>query len=134
VDELRYGGNPSQEGTARPSAESSDEYAFVKVRWKEPKGETSELLSVPVDRSVEATSIDQADESFRFAAAVAGFGEILKGRGNAGGMTIAKVEELAMGARGKDLAGVPSHQVVYPPSTQRDRSSISPQSPSKEPA
>jgi len=104
VDELRYGKSPSQEPEASGEAAgaASGEYAFVKVRWKEPKSETSELLSVPVDPSVETASLDKADESFRFAAAVAGFGEILKGKGNAGSMTLSRVEELAQGARGKD--------------------------------
>src|SRR5690606_17239270 len=42
-DPLRYGGEQ-----AAPVTAGSDELAFLKMRWKKPDGETSELDTMPV--------------------------------------------------------------------------------------
>jgi Ca-activated chloride channel homolog len=49
----------------------------VKLRYKEPDGETSRLLERPV-RDDGATGFAGASEDFKFAAAVASFGMVLR--------------------------------------------------------
>jgi Ca-activated chloride channel homolog len=78
-----------------------DEIANVKLRFKEPDGEKSRLRTVPViDSGQESTAA--ASESFRFSAAVAGFGLLVSGSEHRGEVTAAMVRELAHSALGED--------------------------------
>src|SRR5258706_24363 len=74
VDALRYAQKPTPASLA-----AGDEYAFVKIRYKLPKSDVSKLITTPVDRSAEQVSFEAAPQDARFATAVAGFGEILRG-------------------------------------------------------
>lgn len=67
VDDLRYQNNETTK-----SAVKSNELLTVKVRYKTPDGNTSMLLTSHVSTAL--TSLDDADDDFRFATAVAGFG------------------------------------------------------------
>jgi Ca-activated chloride channel family protein len=81
----------------------SRELLTVKLRWKQPEGETSTLLEVPLSDCGGAFEAASAD--FRHAAAVAAFGMILadgQGRGDA---TLAMVARTAVGALGSDPGG-----------------------------
>ncbi|MCL2304598.1 MAG: von Willebrand factor type A domain-containing protein [Planctomycetaceae bacterium] len=79
VDQSRYAVNNENENpeTARSTAASpvpyGDELMFVKLRYKAPDGNKSELLETPVAAKPEAMSSD-----FEFAAAVALFGMLLR--------------------------------------------------------
>jgi Ca-activated chloride channel family protein len=98
-DPLRY-------GTAHPQAEAhGDEYAFLEIRYKLPESSTSELISIPVTRSSEAASIIAAPQEARFAAAVAAFGQILRGGQYTGHYTYHDVIALALSAKGADEFG-----------------------------
>ena len=81
-----------------------DEVATVKLRYKEPHGKESKLLSLPVNDpgNVSASS---ASESFRFAAAVAGFGLLLRESEHQGNVSTAMLRELAHSALGEDPFG-----------------------------
>jgi Ca-activated chloride channel family protein len=108
IDPLRYGAV----ATAKPAAPAgnTDEYAFLKIRYKKPDSDTSILI----DRSVTAAdekSFDQLSDDIRFAASVAGFGQLLKGGQHSGGQTMADVVAVANGARGKDEFGYRSEFV-----------------------
>ena len=97
VDPLKY-----QQATASGAA-ASDELMHVKLRFKQPDSEQSELMSFPVpDRG---HSIDAATADLRFAAAVALFGMKLRGSEYAGTLSYAAVRELAAGALGDDPHG-----------------------------
>ena len=75
----------------------------VKLRYKQPSGSKSKLLSVPVkdgDASLEGSS-----EDFRFAAAVAEMGLLLRGSKWRGKASWSQVYALAEGALGKDAQG-----------------------------
>ena len=76
----------------------------MKLRYKEPDGEKSRLVSLPVNDpgNVSASS---ASESFRFAAAVAGFGLLLRKSEHRGDVSTAMVRELAHSALGEDPFG-----------------------------
>jgi len=62
--------------TYQSSAETgSDEYLQIKVRYKEPDGDTSKLLTYPV---TSAAYTDQPSDNFVFASAVAQYGMLLR--------------------------------------------------------
>ncbi|MFL5618194.1 MAG: von Willebrand factor type A domain-containing protein [Gemmatimonadaceae bacterium] len=82
------------------SPATSDELLHVAMRYKEPDGERSRLVTHPVMARRGAPS-----ESMRFASAVAGFGMLLRESKYAGSLTWPKVVELARGARGDDRDG-----------------------------
>jgi Ca-activated chloride channel family protein len=95
VDPLRY--QPEDGPTRRMD---SDELMFVKVRYKEPTGRESRLLTqVVVDRPGEA-SVD-----LRFAGAIAAFGMILRDSEHCGEFALEDVISLASGALGRDAHG-----------------------------
>jgi len=98
IDDLRY-------RSSGEAAGADGEYAFVKIRYKQPDGEESKLIATPVTGANEVTSVSAADDDARFAAAVAGFGQILKGGKYTGTWSIDDATTLAEGARGADRYG-----------------------------
>lgn len=100
---LRY--SPQPELTA-----NNEEWAFLKLRFKRPGQDSSELLEIPVTASTHAPS-----EDFKFAAAVAAFGDALRGGRYIGQFDWQSVAELAASARGNDPYGYRSEflQLVH---------------------
>jgi Ca-activated chloride channel family protein len=99
VDPLQY----QEPGTALTPAAKSGELMLVKLRYKQPNGSKSKLLSVAVkdgDGSIEGSS-----ETFRFSAAVAEMGLLLRGSKWRGQASWAQTYELAAGAQGRDPQG-----------------------------
>lgn len=94
VAPLRY-----QNGVAAPAGRSSDDWLTVKIRYKSPAGANSRLLSQVV-RGERAPS-----ETFRWAAAVAGIGMLLRDSEHKGRGTWTSMLTLARGARGPDREG-----------------------------
>ncbi len=82
---------------------SAGELLTVNLRYKAPDGDTSKLLRVPA--TDEGRKMDQADDDFRFAAAVAAFGMLLRDSPHKGSATFAMVRELAAAGRGQDPHG-----------------------------
>jgi Ca-activated chloride channel family protein len=79
------------------------ELLTVKFRYKQPNGSSSKLLSrVLSDRDA---AWQDASENFRFSAAAAGFGLMLRGSRFAGDLDYDKVASIARGAKGRDLQG-----------------------------
>lgn len=100
VDESRY-----QAAQPVAPADKPDEYAFVKIRYKLPKSETSRLITTPVNHAGEAATLAQAPADARFAVAVAGFGEWLRGGKYVGALKPGDIIALAAGAKGDDPYG-----------------------------
>jgi Ca-activated chloride channel family protein len=98
VDDLRY-------QAAAPTETSPSEYAFVKIRYKAPDGDASTLITTPVTREAEVDTGDAAARETRFAAAVAGFGQLLRGGRHTGAFSYDDVAALAQGAKGDDPFG-----------------------------
>lgn len=99
VDSLRYGHDAA-------SAEAElKEYAFVKMRYKLPESQTSELINVPVLVSSEVKDTVNIPQESRFAASVAAFGELLRGGKYTKSFTLDDVIALAQGAKGNDAFG-----------------------------
>jgi len=99
IDDLRYGVGDGATGAGQGAA--SDEYAFVKIRYKQPDADESELITQPVTAANEA----EPDDDARFAAAVAAFGQLLRGGKHTGDFTYDDVIALANGAKGADPYG-----------------------------
>ncbi|WP_059412976.1 vWA domain-containing protein [Cupriavidus basilensis] len=97
IDPLRYQRAPAASGNA-------GELAHVKLRYKRPQAQASELLELAVPAGA-VRPLAQAGDAFRFAAAVAGFGQLLRGGSHAGTWRYADARALALGARGDDRFG-----------------------------
>jgi Ca-activated chloride channel family protein len=101
-DPLRYGEGVEQTITL-PEAE--DEYAYVKLRYKLPGETESRLLEWPVAVGSALGSADAASADTRFAAAVAAFGQKLRGSDYPGGFSYGDIHTLAQSGRGGDPYG-----------------------------
>ncbi len=104
IDDLRYGGEEEVETI------ESDELAFLKIRYKPPGEAESRLIEQPILASA-STSFDAAPADARFAAAVAGFGQLLRGDAHVEGLTYARIVDIARAARGEDAFGYRSEFV-----------------------
>jgi Ca-activated chloride channel homolog len=99
IDESRYSEETESGGNA-------DEFAFLKIRWKAPGEDTSTLITRPITVDDQFDSVDDAPTYTRFATAVAGFGQLLKGGkfiGDSFGYD--QVIELAQSAKSEDPFG-----------------------------
>ena len=100
IDPLRYGDNDTSK------AEPSGEYAYVKLRYKAPGEDSSTLLERAVTGSDRVDNVEDAPQWARFATAVAGYGEMLKGGEALGtGFGWESIRNLANGAKGPDEFG-----------------------------
>ena len=95
---LKY--QPSATAAVPGSNAAPGELLTIKLRYKEPDGAASKLIEQTLsDRSVSMASMSG---DFKLAAAVAGFGMLLRGSPNAGNATYDSVQELAESAGAND--------------------------------
>jgi Ca-activated chloride channel homolog len=97
VDGLKYQPNPKPTPTV---ATNTTELMTIKVRYKEPTGDTSRLLEFPIRNNAPATTANLG-----FAAAVAEYGMLLRRSEHKGSSTWAQVIALAKQHRGRDDDG-----------------------------
>ncbi len=90
---LRYQPAAAPEG-------DSGELGFLRLRYKEPGGSESRLIETPIPSEVSEASVET-----RFAMAIAGFGELLRGSVYLGAWDYAAAAALAGEARGDDPFG-----------------------------
>jgi Ca-activated chloride channel family protein len=98
VDPLRY----------RPAAgakTSRTEIAFLRLRYKAPDGEVSNLIERPIALADLERDLRRTSERYRFAAAVAGFGQLLRGAKYMEQFGYPDVLSLARSSRGADPFG-----------------------------
>jgi Ca-activated chloride channel family protein len=95
VDPLRY-------AAATKAAGRAGELAWLRLRYKRPGEQASRLIERPV-RLAEARA--EASASLRWAAAVAGYADLLRGGSHVGDFGWNGVRALAEGARGNDPDG-----------------------------
>jgi Ca-activated chloride channel homolog len=99
-DPLRY----QNEERAAPA--TANEIAFLRIRYKLPGQDTSRLIERPITNADAVRDIAQANESARWATAVAGYGQLLRGdpylRREYGWNEVIR---LAQSARGEDEFG-----------------------------
>lgn len=97
VDALRY-----QKQSQQPLVPS--EVATVKLRYKQPNGDVSKLLTHSVD-SDELVPFKESSEDVRFSAAVAAFGLRLTASEHVADFGYAAIEKIAVDALGQDPGG-----------------------------
>ncbi len=95
VDELKY-----QKDVEKTDAARSDELLTVKLRYKEPDGDTSKLLSFPVKNEI--VEFDAANVDLKFASAVAAFGMLLRDSEYKGTADYEKILGWAKSSLGED--------------------------------
>jgi Ca-activated chloride channel family protein len=102
VDPLRY----QTERRAPPTVTgNSDEYAFVKLRYKLPGESTSRLIEQPVRAAGIYSSLAAVPAEQRFAVAVAAFAQRIRGESAVDSLSYARIADLANAARGADPEG-----------------------------
>jgi Ca-activated chloride channel family protein len=111
VDELKY--RKPETGDRKAKSESSpvsgianpvsQELLTVKLRYKAPDGDTSKLLEFPL--TDQNAAFADASGDFKFAAAVAGFGMVLRDSPHKGAATLAEVLHWAEQGTGSDAGG-----------------------------
>ena len=100
LDDLRYG----QPAPAAAKGVANGELALLRIRYKLPGEATSGVTAQPVYANAR-TSFAEAPVDARFATAVAGFAQLLRGSGTVGNFTYQDVLEIANAARGDDPFG-----------------------------
>ena len=104
VDALKY-----QTTITNDSAKDSNEILTVKLRYKSPEGNNSQLITMPVTEIL--TEFKESSDDFRFSSAVAAFGMLLRDSEFKGDLSFEKIQEIAKQAKGKDLQGYRSEFV-----------------------
>jgi Ca-activated chloride channel family protein len=97
IDPLRYGAQPQQKT-------GKGELAHLRLRYKKPGSDASELLEYPI-RKDSIVPAGKTSADFRFAASVAAFGQLLRGGKYLGDFGYDDVSALASGALSKDRDG-----------------------------
>ncbi len=106
TDNLRYGAKEMAlaKDDRADKSEFGNEIAFLKMRYKRPDSDVSTLMTRPITSSDEKDFAALPDD-LRFAASVAGFGQLLRDSQYTNSLTWDSVIEMATNAKGKDEFG-----------------------------
>lgn len=108
VPKLRYG---QEQSVGTLERKQKTELAYVRLRYKEPNGSVSREIAQPVFRQSVKSDIADASQNLRFSAAVAGFGQLLRGGKFTRDWGLDEAIALAKSARGEDPHGYRSEFV-----------------------
>lgn len=103
IDPLKYQSERITDTQNRKSINESEELMTVKLRYKKPDGNKSILYEIPVQGEVR--KFNKTSDNFRFAAAVAEYGMILRNSEYLKQGNIEEVLTMARNARGSDTEG-----------------------------
>ena len=104
IDPLKYQSDPeNNEVIKKVKADLSAELMTVKLRYKEPDGNTSTKVEIPVKGKV--LDLEETSDNFRYSAAIAEFGMILRNSQYKVDASMEQVINLAKNARGEDEEG-----------------------------
>ncbi|HFL8479959.1 TPA: von Willebrand factor type A domain-containing protein, partial [Escherichia coli] len=95
IDKLRYA--PDNKSA---KSDKTKELAWLKIRWKSPQGKESQLVEFPLAFSIKAPS-----EDMRFRAAVAAYGQKLRGSEYLNNTSWQQIKQWAQKAKGEDPQG-----------------------------
>jgi Ca-activated chloride channel family protein len=98
IDPLKY-----QKSNLNSTDNITDEWVTLKLRYKQPEGDNSQLMVFPVKGKVK--SFENASTDFKFAASVAGFGMLLRNSDYKGTITYSEAQSMARDNRGADEDG-----------------------------
>ena len=99
MDPLRYSSKKKMHSS------HSNELAHLRLRYKEPEGSNSKLLEQVIQTSDIETRLVNTSNRYRFSAAVASFGQLLRGGKFTEDFSYQDVLELARKSRGDDSFG-----------------------------
>lgn len=102
VDSLKYQA-PALAPERLAEAAKSGEMMTVKLRYKEPDSDLSKLIEMPVKD--EGKTLTASSEEYKFSAAVAGFGLLLRDSAYKGALSWETVRRLALDGKGADKLG-----------------------------
>lgn len=102
VDGLKYQ-TPAVAPAQLAEAAKSGEMMTVKLRYKAPDSDLSKLIEMPVKD--EGKTLTASSEEYKFSAAVAGFGLLLRDSGYKGTLSWETVRKLAIDGKGADKLG-----------------------------
>ena len=100
IGDLRY-----KRPTAMIQGAGASELGFVKIRYKRPNSNVSQLISTPIGRATKYRRFEEAPQEARFATGVAAFAELMRGGRYNGSMGYDDVLRIALAARGRDEFG-----------------------------
>jgi autotransporter-associated beta strand protein len=103
VDPLKYQTPPAAAAPAAEPAAASPDLLTVKLRYKTPEGTTSQLIEVPI--ADKKTTLAAATPEFKFTAAVAAYGLMLRQSSYRGSLTWDQIRQLALEGKGADPHG-----------------------------
>ncbi|MEZ0276904.1 MAG: von Willebrand factor type A domain-containing protein, partial [Roseimicrobium sp.] len=107
VDNLKYAPQPAAPAVAATPAPGggspSKETMTVKLRYKQPEGDKSQLIEVPVIDKEQTMA--NAPRDFVFAASVTGFGMLLRNSQYSSELTWDMVRDMAIRGKGEDALG-----------------------------
>ena len=98
VDDLKY-----QQPQTKNTAYNSNELMQVKLRYKQPNQNNSQLVTIPITNK--EVKLQNASTNFKFAASVAAFGMVLRDSKYKGTANFDQVLNLARQSQGTDLDG-----------------------------
>ena len=102
VDSLKYQA-PASSPAHLAEVAKSGEMMTVKLRYKEPESDLSKLIEVPTKD--DGKTLTASSEDFKFSAAVAGFGLLLRDSSYKGTLSWETVRRLALDGKGADKLG-----------------------------
>ena len=103
VDPSRYAKDAKDSNESKPAG-SASEYGFLKIRYKLPNSNTSDLIEQPIlvaSRDVPAN----VQRDVQFSTAVAGFGQLLRGGKFTGPLNYDEIVNQAQASKGDDPFG-----------------------------
>jgi len=104
IDPLKYQANRGDvKALEQVKADPRAELMTVKLRYKQPDGKTSTKVEIPVKGKV--LDLEVSSDNFRFSAAIAEFGLILRNSQYKEDASMEEVIAMAKGARGEDEEG-----------------------------
>jgi Ca-activated chloride channel family protein len=104
IDPLKYQSNRNGEkAPAQVKPDLRAELMTVKLRYKQPDGNTSTKVEIPVKGKV--LDLEDTSDNFRFSASIAEFGLILRNSEFKAEATMEEVIAMAKGAKGEDDEG-----------------------------
>jgi Ca-activated chloride channel homolog len=112
VDNLKY-----QQSKVDPQAYKSNELMLVKLRYKEPKAETSQEIQEPVINK--GVKLENASNDFKFAASVAELGMLLRDSQYKSNANFNQVLQLAKEGKDVDLDGYRSEFIRLVETTKK---------------
>ncbi len=99
-DPLRYKSNSNKSVKTH-----SDELAFLRLRYKAPTEQESQLIEIAINKKQIVDELDKTSNNYQFSAAVAGFAQLLRGGINLSTMELDNIILLAQQGKGEDTHG-----------------------------